>query len=285
MPDTNHPNPIFRDNAIKHLNSLTDMQEILTIIKPASWLGIILAILFLLSLLIWSTWVKVENTIPAIGIIIAEEEFQQAEYLWQENVNEYQKKVTSLKDLFLQQKTLYQKHYITINDLEKGRQDYLMAKEQLATLNKQKAMPIFKPLFNVDSATANQTMDALVFVTHTQGKKILPGMDSYILPDTVSAYEYGYLRGKVVSISEYPVSKEVVYSYLGNMSLVDEFFGNSVPFMVRVRLMKEPLSPDGLSWTSGKRAFLKIGEGTTITARIVNKTCTPLSLFMQHHSF
>ncbi|MES2217890.1 MAG: hypothetical protein V4501_05730 [Pseudomonadota bacterium] len=273
--------PLFREPAITH-SQTTDTQSALTIVKPTAWFFTLCAGCFLVALLWWGFWGKIELTTSALGIIVADADFQQAEKLLKDNINEHQEKLATLHELFTQQKKLYQEHFITINELEKARQDYLNAKEELAVLTRQNVISLVKPLFRENSLSINQPLDALLFVTHDAGKKISAGMTAYVLPNTLSSYEYGYIRAEVLNVSEYPVTKETVYSFLGNMSLVDEFFGGSAPFLVKVRLAPNIKTPSGLTWTSAKGPDIKIDAGTTVTARIVNRVANPFSLISTH---
>jgi HlyD family secretion protein len=272
---------LFRQSALNHSQNTTT-QSALVIVKPAAWLFILCALCFLIALTSWGWFGKVELTTPALGIIVADKDFKEAEKLLKDNIMEHQEKLATLYELFIRQKQLYSNHYITINELERTRQDYLNAKEQLAVLSRQNVIALVKPLFHEKSLSNNPTMDSLLFVSHNAGKKIKPGMNVYVLPNTITAYEYGYLRGEVLDISEYPVTKETVNSYLGNMSLIDEFFQGGAPFMVKVRLTANTNTPSGLAWTSPTGPDFKVEAGTTVTARIVNRITAPVSLITTH---
>jgi hypothetical protein len=282
LSEISFPNKsLFRQSALNHSQNTTT-QSALVIVKPAAWLFILCAFLFLIALIGWGWFGKVELTTPALGIIVADEDFKEAEKLLKDNIMEHQEKLVTLHELFVRQKLLYSNHYITINELEKTRQDYLNAKEQLAVLSRQNLIALVKPLFHDKSLSTNPNMDSLLFVSHNAGKKIKPGMNVYVLPNTLSAYEYGYLKGEVIDVSEYPVTKETVNSYLGNMSLIDEFFKGSAPFMVKVRLIPDSKTISGLAWTSPKGPNIKVEAGTTVTARIVNRVTAPVSLIATH---
>jgi hypothetical protein len=280
-PETQTLKSLFRETALNSAHAM-DMQSALTIVKPTAWFYLVCVISLLIALSWWGLWGRVELTTPALGIIVADEDFQHAEKLLKENISEHEEKLATLHDLFNKQKNLFEQHYITISELEKARQDYLNAKDELAVLTRQNVILLAKPLFNSNSLKAHQPLDALLFVTHDAGKKIRAGMKVYVLPNTLSAYEYGYLRAQVLDISEYPVTKESVYSFLGNMSLVDEFFQNSAPFLVKVRLTPDSHTPSGLAWTSAHGPVFNIEAGTTVTARIVSRVATPVSLITTH---
>ena len=270
--------PIYRKNALDYLETMKDMQSALTIVKPGAWLLIVCFGCLLTALLWWSIMGKIKITVPALGIIVASTEFKQAEDLLAENITEHQDKLKALSDLFVKQRKLYNDHYLTVNELEKARQDYLTAKDELASLTHQNAITLFRPLFGVNAQTSDESLEVLLFVNHDAGKKINVGMDVYVLPSTISAFEYGYLRGQVTNVSNSPVSKDIIYSYIGNMSLVDEFFNGSAPFLVKVRLIRNHHTPSGLTWTTGEGTAFKIEAGTTVSAKIVNRITSPFAL-------
>jgi hypothetical protein len=274
---------LFRENALSHLNSSIETQHALNVIKPASWIIILCSLLFLTGIFWWVFWGRIVVTIPTIGIIIAEEELNEAQHLMTENIKAHEEKVRVLQDLLAKKQSLYKKHYLTLIDVEAAREAYLSAKEELTGIGRQNYVAI-KRSFASTTHNSHPVLDALVFVTHAKGKKVLVGMQVYVLPNTVSLYEYGYIQGKVVDVSEYPISKEAVYSYLGNMSLIDEFFGNTAPFMIKIRL-NNSLTPSGLAWTTQAGPTFKIEPGTTITAKIVSKTCSPLQLLTSRTAF
>lgn len=137
-----------------------------------------------------------------------------------------------------------------------------------------------KTLFTVLTDNAEKNLEAIVFINHTDGKKISVGMETYILPNTMTPYEHGYIKGKVVNISEYPASKESVFYYLGNMNLVDEFFKNGVPFIAKIQLLTNTQTKSGLSWTTKKGAPYPINPGSTISAKIINKKAAPIQFLI-----
>lgn len=135
-----------------------------------------------------------------------------------------------------------------------------------------------KTLFTLITGHQRPSLEALVFVKHRDGKKVKVGMKVYVLPSNLSDYEYGYILGKVVEISQYPQSKESVYPYLGNATLVDEFFSTGVPFLAKIQLQKKIENPSGLFWTTQKGTPFKVKPGSTVSVKIISKEISPLKL-------
>jgi hypothetical protein len=269
---------IYRKNALDYLETMNEMQSALTIVKPGAWVLMACFGCLLTALLGWGIMGKIEITVPALGIIVASSELKQAEELLAENIAEHQDKLKALSELFSKQRKLYHDHYLTVNELEKGRQDYLTAKDELAALTHENVITLFRPLFGVNPKASAESLEVLLFVNHDAGKKVSVGMDVYILPSTLSPFEYGYLRGQVTNVSHSPVNKDIVNSYIGNVNLVDEFFNGSAPFLVKVRLIPDQHTPSMLAWTTGQGATFKIEAGTTVSAKIVNRISSPFAL-------
>lgn len=270
--------------------------------------------------------------------------FRQAEKNINEKMKHTQERTMILNSLYIKKNHLYKKHYLTIIDMEKAREEYLSAKEELQItkqnlydnklkfkddlsileekmkkyymaymeakhtldlkmLEKNNGSTIVcsedgivnnvnitegdhimagKQLFTIISKHNSECLEALVFVNHTDGKKINVGMNVYVLPNEFSAYDYGYIKGKVVDVSEYPASRDSVNTYLGNMSLVDEYFSGGVPYMVKVSLANNNKSKSGLFWTTKSGAPFKIKPGATITAKITTKKSSPMNIMFKN---
>lgn len=277
-PDTSPAKHLFRESALKNNHAIDEIEKSLKVVSISSWIWLTLFIFSLLSMLIWGLLGQVAMEVSASGIILPAEQFIMAENFASENLNDRMKRVASLKDLLNKKQALYKKHYLTITELEQAKQEYFSAKQALANKPNENYAALIKPLNSAQNIHQNQELYTLAFVNPMEGKKILVGMNAYVLPTTMSSYEYGYIKGKIVSVSEYPASKESVYSYLGNMNLVDEFFINGSPFMVKIKLESNYKMPTGLSWTSKQGAAIRIEPGTMVRVKIVYKVCSPFEL-------
>jgi len=87
----------------------------------------------------------------------------------------------------------------------------------------------------------------------------------------------------VAQVSEYPASKESVYSYLGNMNLVDDYFAGGAPFVVKIILEKNSQTLSGLAWTTPQGASFKMGAGSAVTVNIIQHQYHPYELLTQNH--
>jgi hypothetical protein len=274
--------PLFRENALKSLSASDHIQQSLKVVE-AKFIGYLCAsFLILLALFIWGLFGEIEVQVSARGMVLSGQQLKLAEKLYQENRVDRIAALQAVKSLLDKKQQLFNKHYLTIDDLERARQDYLNAKERISNTPRLNNENVGN-LFFREQGVASSPLEALVFVSHNEGKKINSGMSVYLLPTTLSAYEYGYIKGTVLSVSAYPASKESVYSYLGNMSLVDEYFIEGAPFVVRIALDKNSQTKSGLSWTSKRGAPFSIDVGSTVTAKIINHQYHPLDLLLRQY--
>lgn len=259
---------LFRQNAINHLNARDEFHTELKIIRPAEWIWIVMSVLLLSGMFLWCFWGVVTISINAQGIVFSAEKIAEVDRLMDQMAKEQINKVAILKDLFDKKRTLFAKHYITLDELLKAKQEYLNAKESLS--NPDHFISLSDVLSDQAINNPNAILDALVFVNARQGKRISAGMEVNLLPSAQSIYESGYRHGTVMSISDYPVSKKIAYAYLGNMNLVDDFFINGAPFMVKIRIQK-----------TKQRVDLNIQPGAVITAKIIYKKCAPVKFLIR----
>jgi hypothetical protein len=132
------------------------------------------------------------------------------------------------------------------------------------------------PLVSVEPG--DRPLEAVVYVAPADGKQIVPGAtEARIALSTVRTEEYGFLLGRVASVSAYPVSEEGVMARLQNGSLARSLTSGGPVLEVRVTLMPDPASGSGLQWTSqGPPPNVSLSSGTLCTATFVLSRHNPV---------
>ncbi len=110
---------------------------------------------------------------------------------------------------------------------------------------------------------------ALVYVSPSDGKKIKDGMDVEVVPSLYKKSRYGFIRGRVIYVSELPSSLESMRSYLRNDRLAQELSGGVSPFEVRVALERNASTVSGLDWSASSGPDDEVRPGTLLSASIV----------------
>jgi HlyD family secretion protein len=122
----------------------------------------------------------------------------------------------------------------------------------------------------------NAPIRFIAFVPLTEGKKLQSGMDAHISPSNVKSEEFGFILGKVDSVSEFAATPEELQRTLNNDQLAKQFAENS-PFQVYVKPVPDDKTPSGFKWTSSQGPPIQIGSGTFCTMQVIVERRKPIS--------
>ena len=120
-------------------------------------------------------------------------------------------------------------------------------------------------------------MQPVVYVPSTLGGRIKKGMEAQVSPSTVKREEYGYMKGMVSVVGEYPVTPDAALSVVANSALVQELLGNSAKIELRASLLKMEETPSGYAWSSSNGPPFQIASGTRVTVSVVVDRKAPIT--------
>ena len=123
-----------------------------------------------------------------------------------------------------------------------------------------------------------QKLEALVYLPADKAKNVAVGMEAQISPSTVKREEYGFVRGKVSYVSEYPSTPAALMRNFQNESLAQSLTAGGSVMEVRVLLLADPKTVSGFAWSSPGGPPVTISSGTICTAQIVTRKQKPISL-------
>jgi len=122
----------------------------------------------------------------------------------------------------------------------------------------------------------NTSMLAVIYVPAGEGKKVIPDQEIRISPSTVKAEEYGFILGKVTSVSYFPSTPDGMKVVLRNEELVKELSSKGSPIEVTADLYPDPATKSGYKWSSSQGPPTGIFSGTLATAQIVVQRQPPV---------
>lgn len=125
--------------------------------------------------------------------------------------------------------------------------------------------PLFK-LKNQKEETKKIT--SVLYIPSKDGKKIKKGMEALVAPSTVQPQEFGFIKGKVTYISDFPITQQGMLNSVKNDQLAKGLLAMGPLFEVHVDFEKDPESFSGFRWTSAKGPDVKIKEGTSCMGKI-----------------
>jgi multidrug efflux pump subunit AcrA (membrane-fusion protein) len=124
----------------------------------------------------------------------------------------------------------------------------------------------------------NKPLEAVVFVPAEEGKQLQKAMQAHVSPATAKAEEFGFIEGKVSSVSQFPVTESEMFAVLENQSLVDTLRTRESQLQVNVKLLSDPSTPSGFEWSSSQGPPFSISHGTPCTATFVLGRQHPVNL-------
>jgi HlyD family secretion protein len=123
-----------------------------------------------------------------------------------------------------------------------------------------------------------EKLEALVYVPSARVKEIRSGMEAEISPSTVRREEYGFIRGRVLFVSDYPATEAALMRLLENAPLVRSLESGGPVTEIRVEMESDARTPSGFRWSSPQGAPVKLSGGTLCLGEIVTRKQKPISL-------
>jgi HlyD family secretion protein len=124
-------------------------------------------------------------------------------------------------------------------------------------------------------------MMSVTYFTVEDGKKIRPGMQILITPDTVKRTRFGGIVGEINDLSPFAVTSEGATSVVGNSEVVQKLMGEGggkIEAIAQLKLDSKTFS--GYKWSSSNGPKLAISPGTTTTVRVIVEERSPITFIL-----
>ncbi|BAY36668.1 secretion protein HlyD [Nostoc sp. NIES-2111] len=137
-------------------------------------------------------------------------------------------------------------------------------------------------LASIDAENPNSKLVGISYFAIADGKKIQPGMQVQITPQTVKRERFGGIVGNVANVSSFPITKEAVAKEVGNPQLAEGLVSNKQDGVMQVlaNLELNPKTASGYKWSSSTGPQLKISSGTTTVVRVTVEERAPITFVL-----
>ena len=132
------------------------------------------------------------------------------------------------------------------------------------------------PVLSIRPAT--ETLEALIYASPADGKRIAPGMEVLVSPSSARKEEYGSIQGRIGELAAFPASRQGMVAVLQSPELAEAFSVDGPPYAGRVSLDADPLTASGLAWTSSRGAGRTVSSGTLVDVEIKVESRPPITL-------
>ena len=90
--------------------------------------------------------------------------------------------------------------------------------------------------------------------------------------------EYGFIRGKVTFVANYPATSGGLMALFENDTLVASLRGRGMVTEVDVNMVRAAQTPSGFRWSSSRGPDAQVGPGTLCSAQIITRSQRPIEL-------
>ncbi len=123
-----------------------------------------------------------------------------------------------------------------------------------------------------------QNLQVLAYVPAALAKDVLSGMDVEISPTNVKREEYGFLKGRVTYVADYPATPAAMMRNFENDTLVHTLDAGSAVTEVILELQPDASTATGFAWSSSRGPDQVLTSGTLCQVDVVTKHEHPVAL-------
>lgn len=136
-----------------------------------------------------------------------------------------------------------------------------------------------RPVMSIE--LADQPLEAVMYLpSYSSAKLIKSGMRVQVSPVTAQRERFGFIEGRVVSVSQYPATEQGMLALIENPALVRQLAKGGAPIAVMVDLLDDPSTRSGHRWSSSAGAGVELSSGTLAMGSFVVEEKRPISLLI-----
>ena len=146
-------------------------------------------------------------------------------------------------------------------------------------VNKWDAVSPGTPIISIEpSGSGIKELEGFLFIRAQEGDKIIPGMEVFLAPASVKKEDFGYMLGRVVAVSDYPITYQGMVNTLGSKEMADIFSKSGPMVRVNVDIITDRETPSGYKWTNSKGPSMKINSGTLFAGYVAVSKQRPVKM-------
>jgi HlyD family secretion protein len=126
----------------------------------------------------------------------------------------------------------------------------------------------------------NDNLEVLAYVPSLRAKEVRAGMEAQISPSIIKREEFGFVRGKVVHVADFPSTKAALMRNFENDALVTALTASGPVTEIEVRMVPSSKTPSGFQWSSSQGPPIHLSGGTLCTLQVVTVRQKPVALLL-----
>jgi HlyD family secretion protein len=127
-----------------------------------------------------------------------------------------------------------------------------------------------------------QNLELVAYLPSLQAKDTKAGMDAQVSPSNIKREEYGFIRGVVTHVSDYPATPAALMRNFENETLSAALSTAGPVTEVRIALNTSLDTPSGFQWSTSKGPPVLLTSGTLCTVQVVTRQQRPITLVLPY---
>ena len=128
----------------------------------------------------------------------------------------------------------------------------------------------------IDLQDQEAEIEVVIFVPSAEAKKVCPGQEVRISPKQFKREEWGYICGRVTSVSVRPETYPELTTIFKNATSVNALVQEvDLPYKVVVKPSLDPANVSGFEWSTGSGPEVEVGSNADCDAQVVINTKQP----------
>jgi hypothetical protein len=236
----------FRFKALQQQHDPDDLDATVNLANPKSWIALFVTLLLILAAIGWSLLGRLPQTAAGAGIITRIDGVVRIEAGYQS--------VVAADPPAAGDRVLAGAPLITVTDPDGGVHQLTSpvgGTVMTADYRPGVVVPAGTPLVTVERDPADgPPLSAMVLVAAASAAAVRPGMAVDLTVDSVPARSFGLLRGRVLDVSDYPVTKAGLEAMVYDQATVAGMLSHGPMLLVDVELVADPATVSGYTWSS-----------------------------------
>lgn len=263
---------LYRKSALDKLSNPEQLDRMIKISSPLSWLALIAVFLIIAVTILWSVFGTLPTTETVSGVVVYPDNAA-AIYT---NLSGVVEKIYKSSGDGVSKDEVIADIRTADNTLERvtsqcfGRVGALSVNEGDPVLSGSQIARI-----SVDTDCEKLLV---CYVPLAVSQKFKSGMNVLIYPSSVDSQKYGHMEGEVLFTETSASSTSSMAYILGSENLVTEQFVSNGPVVAVIcKIKKDQNTSSGLYWTSSAGKDIPVPSGTIVTANIVVDQSAPIT--------
>ncbi len=259
---------LFRQSALDRLSNPEQLDTLMQVVSPQSWLALLGLLLLILAGLGWMVFDRSPTTLNVQGVLIAESDGDAAlngERLLASRDGQVSHVLVAPGDYV----ELGQLLLVVDGDDEQVVEspfEGLLVNLQVAAGDRISAGSLLGEVLPI-TADASSPIEVVGYVSVYEAQQIAVGMPVKVAPLDIPYQEYGFLKGTVRSIGRFPSTTSLAQNFMQDGDPVIEF---------RVALEPDQATPSGYAWSIGQGPDRSLQIGVVSNLTVIVETERPV---------